>query len=135
MHLPAPCCRRRRSHWRRYGGSYGSPRDVPRLAVQCGCGSGANDEDAALSWSTCCSSLFLLGLFDRDLFVRVADTLALVGLRWTNSTNLSSDLTDTLTICTLDHHFRGRRGGNRDACGHFDIDRMRIANSQIQLRA
>jgi hypothetical protein len=52
--------------------------------------------------STCCSSLLLLGLFDRDLFIRIADALALIRLGRTNSTNLGSHLTYALAVSTLD---------------------------------
>src|SRR5690606_20306079 len=50
--------------------------------------------------------LLLLGFFEDDAFVGITHTLALVGLRLAVRTNLRSQLTDDLLICTLDDDFR-----------------------------
>src|SRR5574344_471058 len=128
---PTPWCRLRRRRWRRCGGSYGSRSDVPRLAVQCGYVFGVHDADAALSWSTYCSSLLFLGLFDHDLLIRIADALTLVGLRGTNGTDLSSQLTYGLAVSTLDHDLSRSGGSDGDALRGFKVHRVREANAQV----
>src|SRR6476646_11209877 len=54
-------------------------------------------------------SLLLLRFLDRDLLVRVADPLALVGLGRTDGTNLGGDLADALAVGPLDDDFRRAR--------------------------
>ena len=53
--------------------------------------SGVHGADAALLFSML-QLLTLLGLFDRDLLIRIADALALVGLGRTDRTDLGGHL-------------------------------------------
>src|SRR6478609_4432228 len=72
-------------------------------------------------------SLLLLRFLDRDLLVRVADPLALVGLGRTDGTNLGGDLADALAVGPLDDDFRRARRLHGDARGHVLVDGVREA--------
>src|SRR5438034_306038 len=78
-------------------------------------------------------SLLLLGLFEGDLLVRVADALALVRLGGANGSNFSGDLTHRLAVRSLDDNFGLRRALDLDASRHVFGDRMREADLQVQL--
>ena len=77
--------------------------------------------------------LFLLGLFNDDLFVSITHTLAFVRLRRPYCTNLRSDLADSLAISSFNHDFRRRRSSHRNTCRHLNNYRMRKPKRKIQL--
>src|SRR5690606_3269878 len=79
--------------------------------------------------------LLLLRFLQNDPLVRVAHTLALVGLGRPVPSELGRDLTHALTIDSLDDDFRLARRLDRDALGHGVLDRVREAEGQVQLLA
>src|SRR4030095_7097532 len=79
--------------------------------------------------------LRLLRFLQRDLLARVAHALALVRLRRTESADLRRDFPDALRVGSGDPHFGLRRHGNRDAFRSGEHNRMREAESQVQVLA
>src|ERR1700683_269408 len=73
----------------------------------------------------CLAALLLLALFEDDLLIRVAHTLAFVGLGWTDAANLGRGLTDSLPIVALDQYLGLARRLDRDALRNRVIHRMR----------
>src|SRR5207248_8991311 len=77
----------------------------------------------------------LLAFLAEDVFARVPDTLALVGLGRPVATDLGSDLADHLAVDT-GHDDLGRpRRGNRNALGDRVVDLMAVAELQMQVLA
>src|ERR1700722_15791380 len=76
--------------------------------------------------------LLLLRFFQRNLFVRILDALALVGLRRPEAADLGGSLADPLAIDALHQDFGLARGLDGDALGNRVVDRVRVAERQRQ---
>src|ERR1700689_2946344 len=76
--------------------------------------------------------LLLLRFFERNLFVGIFDTLALVRFGRPEAAYLRSGLTDALPIDAFDNDFGLRRGLDRDAFRNREIDQVGITTGQAQ---
>src|SRR5688572_28633527 len=79
--------------------------------------------------------LLLLGLFDDDLLVGVANALALVRLGGLVRAHLGGNLAHPLAVHALDQDLGLRRRLGLDAFRERIRDRMREAEAQVQLVA
>src|SRR6056297_1136587 len=77
----------------------------------------------------------LLGFLHHDALVRVAHTLALVGLRRTIPANLGRDLTNLLLVGTANDDLGLGRRLDGHTVGHAEIDRVTEPELQIKLAA
>src|SRR6056297_1542671 len=77
----------------------------------------------------------LLGFLHHDAFVRVAHTLALVGLRRTIPANLGRDLANLLLVGTANDDLGLGRRLDGHTVGHAEIDRVAEPELQIKLAA
>src|ERR1700754_1598978 len=120
-----------------------------RCADRCGARSGgeprAHGCESGSTWrgaggNRSCSSYYsrkridrlgLLGFLQDDLLARIADALALVGLRRTERTDLRRRLTDELLVSALDQDFGLRRDFDGDAFRRLEDHRVREAERQI----
>src|SRR5262245_29871691 len=68
-------------------------------------------------------------------FVEVANTLALVGLRWPQPAHVGGELADELSVSALDHDLRGLGTLDGDAFRDLHVHGMREADVEDQLLA
>src|SRR6187399_2573545 len=76
----------------------------------------------------------LAGLAADDL-ARIADALALVGLRLAHLSDPGGDVADQLLVDTRDRQAGGVLDLERDARGGIDLDGMAVAQAELELLA